>query len=234
LTIKATIRKIIEQNGQSLNTVLKDKKEHIQTFYKDLYQVLFTDRTENIESQIQSWDIKTLCEIVFVLIDQPKIDCIKCILDQRLDLENYASSVSLDYKTFQHKWNALEKSLRELCTDTDVNFKCTRLIHSFDELKDISQDVYKNIKSTKDVNRHIQIATEIDLPSNLKSQTGAETFKIKAKEEVKDTGLTGYTGCTEYTSNTKELAKTSKVKDSPNVVGKEFLSKVLSLISFYF
>jgi hypothetical protein len=140
--------------------VLTGKKEHIQTFYKDLYQVLFADRNEIIESQIQSWDIKTLCEIVFVLIDHPKIDCVKCILDQLIDLESYAYSASIDYKTFQHKWNALEKSLHTICSDTDVKFECARLIHSFDELKDINIDVYENLKGTKDVNKHIRIATE--------------------------------------------------------------------------
>jgi hypothetical protein len=106
LTIKATIRKLIEQ---SLYIVLTGKKERIPTFYKELYQVLFAERTENIESQIQSRVLKLFVELFFVL--QPKIDCVKCILDQLIDLDSYAISATIDYISFQHKWNALEKSL---------------------------------------------------------------------------------------------------------------------------
>ncbi|XP_060564704.1 uncharacterized protein LOC132723913 [Ruditapes philippinarum] len=174
LTVKAYIKEHVRKNGQSLDYILTEKKEHIQTFYKNLYTKLFVDNDENIDEQIETWGIKTLCEVVFVLSEHPEIDSVKCISDQHHDLENYAKSAFLDFDTFQYKWNGLTSSLRRLFTDTDADFECTRLIHSFDESTDIhvSRDVCESLKRTDDVNRHIQIATESVSTSNWKSEIG--------------------------------------------------------------
>jgi hypothetical protein len=173
LTIKAYIRNIVNTKKKSLNTILTDRKEHIKTFYSDLYKALFIDNDHNFDAQIESWGLSTLCGVVYVLTANSQIDCVKCILDHKVDLENYAEKNHMDYDIFKYKWNGLTNALLRLCANTDVNLKCKTLIHSFDESKDIqiSEEVYKNLQRTKDVNRHIQIVSENYVPTYYNSES---------------------------------------------------------------
>jgi hypothetical protein len=159
LTIKAYIRHIVQKREQSLDTILTNRKEDIKTFYSDLYKVLFNDNNDNFDAQIESWGLSTLCGVAFALTDNSQIDCIKCILDQILDLENYAEKSHMDYVIFEHKWKGLTKSLLTLCTDTDANLKCKTLIYSFDESKEIQ------------VSKELQIVSEYDLHTECKSES---------------------------------------------------------------
>ena len=165
LALKATIQKLVEHRGQSLSTLLTQKKTHIQTFYTRLYKVLYKEKDNSViidDDLIDSLGITHLCDIVFILAEQPTVDYTQCILAQRRDLEKDAKTACLDYNTFYFKYNALVKSLPELFKDTEVDFECKRLMRSLDESKAIQvrNEVYEKLKLTEDFEEHIKIVSE--------------------------------------------------------------------------
>ncbi|XP_053395917.1 uncharacterized protein LOC123523486 [Mercenaria mercenaria] len=120
-----------------------------------------------MNTKIDSWDTRLLCVVTLVLfesyLDSSEIQAVTCISEQRKDLDNYAQSASLNYETFQRKWDELHAALLELIKDIEgkAKFECTQMIHSF-KLENISVnlELINRMKQTKDVSFHVQMAIQ--------------------------------------------------------------------------
>ncbi|XP_053387588.1 uncharacterized protein LOC128551144 isoform X2 [Mercenaria mercenaria] len=133
LALKAVITKIEAKHGKSLDAILTEKKNTIKTFHYDLFQALFKEDEESVNTQIESWGLFTMCGVIFILSESSKLNCVSCIFDQIRNVEKYTHSASLEYNTYkQQKWESLRESLIELVKGSEAENECKRLIHSYE------------------------------------------------------------------------------------------------------
>ncbi|XP_053395156.1 uncharacterized protein LOC128555762 [Mercenaria mercenaria] len=160
--VKAVIeREVRKQYMGSLANLLAEKKDTFKAFPQ-----LFQD--DEVNADIDSWDIHLLCDVTLALFESCLTDtereAILCISGQRKDLDNYADSASLSYKTFETKWAALHPAILGLIKNIDdetAKLECTRMIYSFkSESTRVNMELINRIKQTKDVNLHVQMAIQ--------------------------------------------------------------------------
>ncbi|XP_053390282.1 titin-like [Mercenaria mercenaria] len=174
LALKSVIRKIEAKHGKTLDSILKEKKDTIKIFYYDLFKALFKEDEDSVNTQIESWELSTLCCVIsFVLSENSKLDCVNCISDQLRDVEKYTHFASLEYSTYKQKWESLRESLLELVKGSEAEYECKRLIHSYDESEAIivSNEVIKELKRTEDVNKHIHVAINSEFALDGQNET---------------------------------------------------------------
>ncbi|XP_053389662.1 obscurin-like [Mercenaria mercenaria] len=165
-SLKAVIEREVSKRGKSLAYILAERKDTFNKYHNAEFRQLF--KGEEAITDIDLWDTVVLCTIVQVLFDSHlatvEREAIKIIKDQRNNLDSYAHSASINYKTFEEKWDPLNSALLELITgihDEKRKFECTRMIHSFkSEHIRVSLDLIKRIKQTNDVKVHLQMVIQ--------------------------------------------------------------------------
>ncbi|XP_053391469.1 titin-like [Mercenaria mercenaria] len=190
LALKAVIRKIEAKHGKSLDSVLTERRNTIKSFYYDLFQALFKEDDQSVNTQIESLGLSNLCGVIsFVLSESSKLDCVSCISDQLRDVEKYTHSASLEYHTYKQKWESLRESLLELVKESEAEYECKQLIHSYDESEAIkvSKEVIKKLKKTESVDRHIRVAISSEFALDGQSETEDDLSREKGgKVEYND------------------------------------------------
>ncbi|XP_053390284.1 uncharacterized protein LOC128546240 [Mercenaria mercenaria] len=216
LALKAVIRKIEAKHGKTFDSILTEKKDTIKTFHYDLFQALFKEDEESVNTQIESWGLSTMCGVIFVLSESSKFNCVRCIFDQLRNVEKYTHSASLEYNTYkQQKWESLRESLIELVKGSEAENECKRLIHSYDESEAIkvSEGVIKELQQAENVDRSIRVAINSELDSDGQSET-------------EDDLLSRNKGCKVESNNTAET--TEFIQQLSDIVVHEDESVVLS------
>ncbi|XP_045195203.2 uncharacterized protein LOC123550852 [Mercenaria mercenaria] len=201
LAVKAVINHEISKRGKTLRCLLLEKKETIQNIYNKEFSKLFPE--DEVNAHLDSWDIHSNCVAVLVLFEylaEDKLEAIKCIRDQRNDLDEYATTAALSFDEFDNKWKTLHNALLALIKDINDQdtHECKRMIHSFySESILVNYELILKMQQTKNVDLHVQMAIQEKIFPEIQSTLDdtdepcntAETipFSLEFIEELKDT-----------------------------------------------
>ncbi|XP_053389664.1 uncharacterized protein LOC128552648, partial [Mercenaria mercenaria] len=186
VALKAVIEREVNKRGRNLDSLLIEKKEIFNKYYNVEFLQLF--QNDEVNANIDLWDTRMLCAVALVLfesdLDSTKLEAIACIQDQMKDLDNYAHSASLNYKTFETKWDPLHSALLELIKDIDdeVRFSCKRKIYCFkSESICVNFDLINNMKQTSDISLHVQMAIQNKIIAKTDGENGGTAAEKKDK-----------------------------------------------------
>ncbi|XP_053389221.1 uncharacterized protein LOC128552215, partial [Mercenaria mercenaria] len=163
--LKAILEREVSKRGKRLADLLAERKDTFNTYHNAEFRQLFKD--EEVNTDFDSWDTLVLCVVVLVLFDSylvnVEVEAIKIIKHQRNELEKFAHSASITYKTFEEKFGPLHSALLELNKGIhdEMKFECTRMIYSFksEDIR-VNLDLIKRIKQTHDVKLHLQMVIQ--------------------------------------------------------------------------
>ncbi|XP_053395661.1 uncharacterized protein LOC128555888 [Mercenaria mercenaria] len=177
LALKAVIEREVRKRGESLAQLIGKKKDTFNVNYRKQFLQLFQD--DEVKTNTDSWDTSLLCVVTFVLfksyLTSTALQAVTCVSDQRKDLDNYAHSASLNFKTFETKWVPLNSAMLELIKDIDdeAKFECKRMIHSFkSESIKVNIELINKMKQINDVNLHVQMAIQDKVAPNIHGEAG--------------------------------------------------------------
>ncbi|XP_053389255.1 uncharacterized protein LOC128552251, partial [Mercenaria mercenaria] len=165
VSLKAILEREVSKSGKRLGDLLAERKDTFKTYHNAEFYQLFKD--EEVNTDIDSWDTLVLCVVILVLFDSylvnDEVEAIKIIKYQSNELEKFAHSASITYKTFEEKWVPLHSAFLELNTGIHdkMKFECTRMIYSFksEDIR-VHLDLFKQIKKTHDVKLHLKMVIQ--------------------------------------------------------------------------
>ncbi|XP_060599397.1 uncharacterized protein LOC132753003, partial [Ruditapes philippinarum] len=165
IALKAILKREVDKCGTDIATLLNENKNSFKTKFETEYLQLF--QNDMLNTDFDFWDTLQLCAAIFVLFESdladPEVEAIQCIYENRKDIENYAEVASLTYTTYKEKQHTLREQLLELIKliNDKEKLDCKRMMFSFEpKSMNLSEKLIGNLKQTKDVKTHLQIAIE--------------------------------------------------------------------------
>ncbi|XP_053373188.1 uncharacterized protein LOC128546534 [Mercenaria mercenaria] len=185
VSLKAIIEREVCKRGKNLAKLLVERKDIFKTYHNAEFCQLF--KGDEVNTDIDSWDTFMLCVVVLVLFESylatVELEAITVIKDQMNDLDYYAHSASISYKTFEEKWVPLHLAFLELCTgipDQKKKFECLRMIHAFkSEHIRVNLDLIKRIKQTNNATLHLQMVIQDKVAPKIQGETDETCDKDK-------------------------------------------------------